>query len=109
MTLTFKDLNVGDKLWYVPADSRHSSTNGRSVEVTKTGRKYIYIEDMKSEQWEHNGYTIAQVVEWPYGIFYSSEEDYKSFSEWTNFERNISHLKLNRNQKDLILKIVKEN
>ena len=106
MTLTFKDLNVGDKLWYVPANRRHSFPNGCSVEVTKIGRKYIYIENMKSQQWEHDGYAIAQVVEWPYGTFYKSKDDYISLKKWSTFQRDIRLLKLSQEQKKLILEIV---
>lgn len=100
------DLKVGDMLWYVPADSRHSCPDGRLVSVSKKGRKFIYIDGMKSEYWNNNGYSIAQVTEWPFGTFYKSEDDYLAFKKWSTFERDIRLLKLSQEQKNLILEIV---
>ena len=106
MCLASTGLKVGDKLWYVPADSRHSCPDGRLVSVDKMGRKFIYIDGMKSEYWNNNGYSIAQVVEWPYGTFYKSEDDYLAFKRWSTFQRDIRLLKLSQEQKNLILEIV---
>lgn len=104
--LEFKDLQIGDEVWYVPADSRHSNSKGIYLEVTKIGRKYIYVGDMKVESWNHNGYSIASVVDYPYGSIYKTQEDYLDFSKWSILERDISRLNLSREQKQRIIQIV---
>ena len=101
-----KSLEVGDKVWYVPADSRHKNPKGTYLEVRKVGRKYIYIEDMKVEQRDCNGFSIGLVVEWPYGTIYQSQEDYQEYSRWFNIQREIDRINLTREQKRDIMKIV---
>lgn len=100
------DLKVGDTLWYVPVDSRFPDPDGRLVKVDKVGRKFIYMDGMKSEYWNNNGYSVAQVIEWPFGTFYKSEDDYLAFKRWSTFQRDVRLLKLSQEQKNLILEIV---
>ena len=101
-----KDLNIGDSLWYVPADSRHSNPQGTYKKVTKVGRKYFYVDGMKCEFWENDTYAIAHVCEYPYGSLYIDKQSHLESIMWLDFIHNIpSHF--SREQKNLILKIVK--
>lgn len=104
--IEFKDLKIGDEVWYVPADYRHLYSKGKYLEVTKVGRKYIYVDGMKAESWTHNSYSVAHVVEYPYGSIYKTQEDYLDFEKWRILTRDIHVLKLSREQKQLIIQIV---
>lgn len=101
---TLKDFNVGDKLFYIPNDRRHANPNGVYLEVTKVGRKFTYVDDMKVTAWDYNGYAIGNTNEWPHGTFYETEQDYLDMKEWNNFILNVP--KLSRKQKTEILNIV---
>lgn len=107
--MKFKDLKVGDNVWYVPTDSRHKNPNGSLLEVSKVGRKYVHIEGMKAEAWEHNGYVIGHITTWPHGSIYACEKDFLDFRTWKTFEIDVGRLKLSKEQKQQILTIVGVN
>ena len=101
-----KDLKVGDKVWYVPSDKRHRNPNGEYLPVTKVGKKYVYVNEMKCEAWENNSFAIGKVSEYPYGSIYLNEKDYLESNEWNSFTYNIP-TNLTREQKTKILSIAK--
>ena len=103
------DLKVGDDVWYVPSDKRHSNPNGCFVKITKVGRKYVYIGEMKMEYWELDGFSIGNIVDFPYGTVYKSSSDYYEKMEWDNFKRDVDSLRLSREQKKGILDIAGES
>ena len=102
------DLKVGDDVWYVPSDKRHNNPNGCLVKVTKVGRKYLYLGDMKMEYWDLNGFSIGSIVEFPYGSVYKSSDDYYEHIEWDKFKRDVGSIRLSREQKRGILRICTE-
>lgn len=103
------DLKVGDDVWYVPSDKRHSNPNGCFVKITKVGRKYVYIGEMKMEYWELDGFSIGNIVDFPYGTVYKSSNDYYEKIEWDNFKRDVGSLRLSREQKKGILAMLGES
>lgn len=100
-----KILKVGEKVWYVPSDKRHSDPNGTYLEVTKVGKKFTYVNGMKCEGWTYNGYNIGKVEEYPYGSIYATEQDYLDHMKWNKFTYNIPS-NLTKEQKQQILMIV---
>lgn len=56
-------LEVGQELWYVPADSRYVDRS-KFVKVTKLGRKWVAL--------DHEGYRIDPETLWVDGGQYSS-------------------------------------
>ena len=101
-----KDLKVGEMVLYVPSDTRHCNLNGKYLPITKVGKKYVYVNDMKCEKWNHNSFAIGILSEYPYGTIYQNEKDYLDSKEWNRFTCNIpTHL--TREQKMKILSIVK--
>mgnify|MGYP003506455818 CR=1 FL=1 len=103
------ELKVGDDVWYVPFDKRHSNPNGCLVKVTKVGRKYVYVGEMKMEYWEFDGFSIGNIVDFPYGTVYKSSSDYYEKMEWNNFKQDVGCLILSREQKKGILDIAGES
>ena len=102
----FKSLVEGEDVWYVPSDKRHANPNGMYLPITKVGRKYVHVGDMKVESWNNDNYAIGLVVDWPHGTVFKTQEDYLDYLNWNNFERDVSKLKLSRQQQYDILKIV---
>ena len=101
----FSDLKVGDEVFFVPNDQRYG--RGPSVKtVTKIGRKYTYLGDMKINAWSYNGFGIATHSEWPHGTIYASEQDYLEMLEWKEFCNSYGR-DLNREQKRALLDFYK--
>ena len=102
----FNDLKVGDEVFFVPNDQRYG--RGPTVKtVTKIGRKYTYLGDIKIIAWSYNGFAIATHAEWPHGTIYASEQDYLEMLEWNEF-CNSSGRDLNREQKKALLDLYKK-
>ena len=101
-----KGLKVGQDVWYVPSDRRHQNPNGSLRKVTKIGKKYFYLDDLKCECWD-NGYSIGNVCEYPHGSIYLTEQDYIDNIVWKNFTYNIP-TDLTKDQKKRILEIINE-
>lgn len=101
-----KELKVGDMVWYVPSDKRHSNPNGCYKPVTKVGKRYVYVDGMKCEGWKIDNYAVGNICEYPYGSVYLTEQDYIESSDWKTFTYNIP-TNLTREQKAQILAIVK--
>ena len=103
----FSDLKVGDEVFSVPDDQRYG--RGPTVKtVTKIGRKYTYLGDIKIIAWSNNGFAIATHSEWPHGtIIYASEQDYLEMIEWNEF-CNSPGRDLSREQKRALLDFYKK-
>lgn len=100
--MNLNNLQVGDQLFYVPSNSRAASLKS----ITKVGRKFIYLDGKKLSPWNYDGYAIACVSDYPYGMVYASEQDYKEMNEWNKFISS-DHKKLDRAQRKALLDLVK--
>lgn len=108
---TFKDLKVGDEVFYVPSDTRSASP--KYVTVTKVGRKFIHLNElMRMEEWGFNGYALGAVNEYPHGHVYATKERFLKMSDWDFAKNQVGHLgrnpKINESQKERIIEILKE-
>lgn len=102
----FSDLKVGDEVFFVPNDQRYG--RGPTVKtVTKIGRKYTYLGDIKIIAWSNNGYAIATHASYPHATIYASEQDYLEMHEWNTFCNSPSR-DLSREQKRALLDFYKK-
>ena len=108
MPVALKDLKVGDKVFYVPTDPRDITRRGY-LEVTKIGKKYVYIGNRDYKAVPHdNGYTIGMVTDFPHAELYASEADYLEYMQWKHVTWGIQNFKLSREKRQEIVKRITE-
>lgn len=109
MSISLKDLKVGDQVFYVPTDPRDIKHRGY-MKITKIGKKYVYVghRDYKAVPRDDHDYSIGIITDYPHADLYASEEDYLEHCQWAHLVRGIQHFTLSREKRQQIVALVTE-
>jgi hypothetical protein len=100
--------SVGDKLFFVPSDTR--SGYAEYLTVVKKGTKYLELEKVKAQSYEsdHYPFVIGNVSVYPHGHIYKNKEDWLLSQKIKDLNINIGHKSIDSEQYKRILEIVEE-